>query len=168
MKKIFLITWLLVSMSVQAQFYSDKYHEVEYRCEICGKYIFSYEKVPEVENGMVDPWFYMGNPNVTPILTPDSLENEEFSLNYSVDHICKECLNQYSDRIKKEMNTLWDSYWERKKSDNKERFAKYEDDKKSQEVKELEEKIKQLEQEKLYIIHPELKPKEQNFRMSDR
>jgi thiamine pyrophosphate-dependent acetolactate synthase large subunit-like protein len=114
--------------------------------------------VPEVENGMVDPWFYMGNPNVVPILIPDSLENKEFSLNYSISHICKECLNKYSDRIKKEMNTFWYSYWEKKKSDNKERFAKYEDDKKSQEVKELEEKIKQLEQEKLYIIHPELRP----------
>jgi hypothetical protein len=163
MKKIIIIVCLLISISVQAQIYLDKYHEVEYRCEVCGKYIFSWEKELQIERGLTGTISGCNSFNYNYYNSQcivDSLTCNEFHLNYSIDHICQKCIDKYSYDIEEKMDIAWDRYWEKIKSENREYWLMYDNQNKKSQVKEIEEQIKELELQKLQILHPERKPKE--------
>jgi len=161
MKTLLTILLFLLCMDGKGQaFLSDYYWEkTECRCEICGKYIYKWDKLSKSiypDYGYTPYHGYPRDQINNPI--PIDLEAQSIHFKYNIDFICPECKEKYLNKIESRINDIWEIYWENAKMENRSKIKEYDKQKKEQEIQAIEKQIEDLEQQK-NILHPESKPR---------
>jgi len=145
MKNLILITLLLLWFpSVQGQsFFHPQYEKVEYRCQICGKSIYQYEKV-ESDYGWhdIDPGIFPSYQGHSPFVPGDVTINY-IKFHECTDKICLDCAVKYR-RITDRLQAEWDKWLSDAIKENCDNRKHNDDTRNADKIESLKNQIRQL------------------------